>query len=76
MDYLNIMDNEGSCRDISDTNLMKISDKMGKNNNDFQPKKLNLEMFRSVREKLTKMNKEIQSLKQKVQDSECLQSNL
>ena len=32
----------------------------------FQPKKLNLEMFQNAREKLFKMNKEIELLKEKI----------
>ena len=32
----------------------------------FQPKKLNLEMFQNTREKLFKMNKEIELLKEKI----------
>ena len=69
------MKNGSANRDISDKNLMKLSETSGKNTKNFQPKKLNLEMFRSAREKLIKMNQEIQSLKEKVQSNDSLESN-
>jgi hypothetical protein len=69
------MKNGSVSRDISDKNLMKISESSENNTKNFQPKKLNLEMFRNAREKLNKMNREIQSLKEKVHTNNSIESN-